>query len=115
MVLENLEKVDSNNKSGEFYLTDVFQDGANVDALCFEDESPFHGVSPVQLRSALHQLKIRINRAHQARGVLVMDAPHTYIEPSVEIEPGANYFSQLLPSRKDQDFEWNYCRNWLCD
>lgn len=93
MVLENLAKVDSNNKSGEFYLTDVFQDGANVEALCFDSETPFLGVnSPVQLGTALHQLKKRINKEHQARGVLIMEAAHTYIEPDVELEPGVTIF-----------------------
>ncbi len=93
MVLENLAKVDSNNKSGEFYLTDVFKDGANVEALCFDSETPFLGVnSPVQLGTALHQLKKRINKDHQARGVLIMEAAHTYIEPDVELEPGVTIF-----------------------
>jgi bifunctional UDP-N-acetylglucosamine pyrophosphorylase/glucosamine-1-phosphate N-acetyltransferase len=93
MVLENLAKVDSNNKSGEFYLTDVFQDGADVEALCFDSETPFLGVnSPVQLGTALHQLKKRINKEHQGRGVLIMEAAHTYIEPDVELEPGVTVF-----------------------
>lgn len=93
MVLKNLETVDSNNKSGEFYLTDVFQDGANVEAVCFDNETPFLGVnSPVQLGTALHQLKKRINKAHQARGVLIMEAAHTYIEPDVSLEPGVTIF-----------------------
>ena len=92
-VLEGLQKVDSNNKAGEFYLTDVFQEGENVEAVCFEDETPFLGINnPVQLGSALHQLKKRINKAHQARGVVLLEAAHTYIEPTVEIEPGATIF-----------------------
>ena len=31
-VLEHLKDIDSNNKSGEFYLTDIFKDGLNVKA-----------------------------------------------------------------------------------
>lgn len=92
-VLEGLEKVDSNNEAGEFYLTDVFKEGENVEAICFEDPTPFLGINnPVQLGSALHQLKVRINKEHQANGVLLLEAAHTYIEPTVQIEAGATIF-----------------------
>lgn len=92
-VLEGLEQVDSNNEAGEFYLTDVFKEGANVEAILFEDATPFLGINnPVQLGSALHQLKVRINKEHQANGVLLLEAAHTYIEPTVQIEAGATIF-----------------------
>jgi bifunctional UDP-N-acetylglucosamine pyrophosphorylase/glucosamine-1-phosphate N-acetyltransferase len=92
-ILNNLKSVDSNNKAGEFYLTDVFQKDAEVGALCFESERPFLGVnSPVQLGDALHGLKLRINEEHQSRGVLILERAHTYIEPTVKIEPGATIF-----------------------
>lgn len=93
LILERLQNIDSNNKAGEFYLTDAFEDSANVAPVCFESEIPFLGVnSPVQLSDALHQLKLRINEQHQANGVLVMDRAHTYIEPSVKIEPGVTIY-----------------------
>ena len=92
-VLKGLQAVDSNNKAGEFYLTDVFKENENVEAVCFENQTPFLGINnPVQLGNALHQLKVRINKNHQANGVLVLEAAHTYIEPTVQIEPGATIF-----------------------
>ncbi|MCF8058255.1 MAG: bifunctional UDP-N-acetylglucosamine diphosphorylase/glucosamine-1-phosphate N-acetyltransferase GlmU [Bacteriovoracaceae bacterium] len=92
-ILKNLLGVDSNNKSGEFYLTDVFQIGSEVGTICFDDESPFLGVnSPVQLSQALHQLKSRINEDHQNNGVLILERQHTYIEPTVQIAPGATIY-----------------------
>ncbi|CAN0034759.1 unnamed protein product, partial [Chrysoparadoxa australica] len=92
-IKEALGTIDSKNKAGEFYLTDVFQQDKNVGAVSFEDAKPFQGINnPQQLSDALHDLKIRINRGHQANGVLVLDTAHTYIEPSVVLETGATIY-----------------------
>ncbi len=93
MILENLASIDSNNKAGEFYLTDAFKKDSDVYPVCFDSETPFLGVnSPVQLSNALHQLKLRINESLQASGVLVMDKAHTYIEPTVQISAGTTIY-----------------------
>lgn len=92
-IKSGLEGINSNNKAGEFYLTDVFQPGEPVAPVLFDDPRPFQGVnSPLQLGTVLHDLKLRINRQHQASGVLILEAAHTYIEPSVKLEAGATIF-----------------------
>ncbi|MCR9206190.1 MAG: NTP transferase domain-containing protein, partial [Halobacteriovoraceae bacterium] len=96
-IKEALGQINSENKAGEFYLTDVFQQDKNVGAIHFEDPKPFQGINnPQQLSSALHDLKIRINRGHQANGVLVLDTAHTYIEPSVKIGMGTTVFANAF-------------------
>ncbi len=93
LILNRLKNIDSNNNSGEFYLTDAFEPSGNVSPVCFSSEIPFLGVnSPVQLSTALHQLKLRTNEEHQARGVLILDRAHTYIEPSVSLDAGVTIY-----------------------
>lgn len=96
-IREALGQVNSQNKAGEFYLTDVFQQDKNVGAILFADPKPFQGINnPQQLSSALHDLKIRINRGHQGNGVLILDTAHTYIEPSVKIGVGTTVFANCF-------------------
>lgn len=92
-LLEKLKSIDNNNNSGEFYLTDVFGQGEHVGALCFDNPNTFLGVnSPVQLGTALHHMKKRINKEWQEKGVLILEPAHTYVEPSVELEAGVTIF-----------------------
>ncbi|MBC7427235.1 MAG: bifunctional UDP-N-acetylglucosamine diphosphorylase/glucosamine-1-phosphate N-acetyltransferase GlmU [Bacteriovorax sp.] len=88
-VLENLKSVDSNNKSGEFYLTDIFKDGLNVDALCFPHGNIFLGVNNLeQLEQVETILRKQKKMALREEGVRFIDAPHTYIDDDVEIGAG---------------------------
>jgi bifunctional UDP-N-acetylglucosamine pyrophosphorylase/glucosamine-1-phosphate N-acetyltransferase len=89
-VLEHLKKIDSNNKSGEFYLTDVFKDGLNVAAQCFPDGSIFLGVNDLhQLESAENALRKRKKMALKESGVRFIDSSHCYIDSEVEIGEGS--------------------------
>lgn len=85
-ITEGLKKIDSNNKAGEFYLTDVFQEGANVDALCFEDQNLFLGVNNLQqleeARSILNRKKVD---SLMGEGVVIIDPATVYIQESVQV------------------------------
>lgn len=88
-VLEHLKNVDSKNKSGEFYLTDVFKDGLNVKALCFPDSNIFLGVNTLkQLEEAEKALRTRKKTELREQGVRFIDSSHTYIDSEVEMGEG---------------------------
>lgn len=88
-VLEHLKNVDSKNKSGEFYLTDVFKDGLNVKALCFPDSNIFLGVNTLkQLEEAEGALRTRKKIELREQGVRFIDSAHTYIDSEVEMGEG---------------------------
>lgn len=89
-VQEHLKAIDSNNKSGEFYLTDVFKDGLNVKAHCFPVASVFLGVNTLlQLEEAEKALRKRKKMELRENGVRFIDADHTYIDSEVEIGEGS--------------------------
>ncbi|MGZ3788313.1 MAG: bifunctional UDP-N-acetylglucosamine diphosphorylase/glucosamine-1-phosphate N-acetyltransferase GlmU [Bacteriovorax sp.] len=88
-VLEHLREIDSNNKSGEFYLTDVFKDGYNVKAHCFPDADVFLGVNTLkQLEDAECALRERKKNELREAGVRFIDSNHCYIDSEVEIGEG---------------------------
>ncbi len=88
-VLEHLKEVDSNNKSGEFYLTDVFKDGYNVKAHCFADGELFLGVNTLeQLETVENALRKKIKRQLRENGVRFIDINNCYIDSEVEIGEG---------------------------
>lgn len=89
-VLEHLKNIDSNNKSGEFYLTDVFKDGYNVEALCFPFGHTFLGVNNLeQLEFVENVLRKRKIAELRESGVRFIDSSHTYIDDEVEIGAGS--------------------------
>ena len=89
-LLEHLKAIDSNNKSGEFYLTDVFKDGLNVKAQCFPNGDIFLGVNTLgQLESAENALRKRIKNDLRDTGVRFIDSSHCYIDSEVEIGEGS--------------------------
>ena len=88
-VLEHLKAIDSNNKSGEFYLTDVFKDGLNVEAQCFPHPEIFLGVNDLrQLEEAERALRKRKRAELRESGVRFIDSSHSYIDSEVEIGAG---------------------------
>lgn len=89
-VVEHLRAIDSNNKSGEFYLTDVFKDGLNVKAHCFSEAEIFLGVNTLeQLEEAEWALRKRKKRELRESGVRFIDISHCYIDSEVEIGEGS--------------------------
>jgi len=100
-VLEQLKKVDSNNKSGEFYLTDVFKDHLNVKALSFPEGEVFLGVNDLaqleRVENILRQKKIARLRES---GVRFIDSKNTYIDDEVEIGSGSIIFPHAFITGK---------------
>jgi len=88
-LVEHLKAIDSQNKSGEFYLTDVFKDGRNVKAHCFPEASTFYGVNTLhQLEEAERALRNKIKFNLIESGVRLIDSSHCYIDSEVEIGEG---------------------------
>jgi bifunctional UDP-N-acetylglucosamine pyrophosphorylase/glucosamine-1-phosphate N-acetyltransferase len=77
---EHVFNLDTDNNSGEFYLTDTCKKGANVSALIFDDPDLFLGVNDLyQLSVAGIRLRKR-NMMHILKeGVRVIDPSHTFI------------------------------------
>lgn len=88
-LFEHLKSIDSNNKSGEFYLTDIFKDERNVHALCFPNGSTFLGVNNLEqlelVETILRKQKIKELREE---GVRFIDSNNVYIDDEVEIGAG---------------------------
>ena len=89
-LLEHLKSIDSNNMSGEIYLTDVFKAGFNVAAHCFPEGNIFLGVNSLkQLEDVEKVLRKKIKLALQDNGVRFIDSSHCYIDSEVEIGAGS--------------------------
>lgn len=98
MLFDALEQVSTDNAQGEYYLTDVVQiareAGQRVLACKAEDPEECLGVnSRSQLAQATAILQQRINEAHMAAGVTIMDPRTTWIGPDVTIQQDV----ELLP------------------
>lgn len=91
LLFSALEEVSTDNAQGEYYLTDVLgiarDRGQRVLACVAEDADECLGVnSRSQLAQAGAVLQKRINEAHMAAGVTIMDPNTTWIGPDVVIE-----------------------------
>lgn len=93
--------LDNQNKSGEYYLTDIIKNfaekGRPANAFISRDPSILMGVNDrIQLAEANKILRDSINRKHMIQGVTIVDPENTYIGPQVEIgldtviEPGTH-------------------------
>lgn len=88
-----LGKIGNANKSGEFYLTDLFQDDFEVKTLKFPSETPFLGIN------TLEQLA-EVERFHQERkvrqmmldGVRFLSPQTSFIDFDVTIEVGSTIY-----------------------
>lgn len=81
---DHIYGIDSNNKAGEFYLTDTFAEGRNVSALDFDVAETFLGVNNlVQLSQAEKFLTKRVmKRLMLEKGVRIIDPEQTYVYTS---------------------------------
>lgn len=85
-VVEHLKNITSNNKAGEFYLTDVFGQDRNVEALKFNSAKPFLGVNTLlQLEEVESLLREKIKTFHRDNGVRFIDFNNCYIDTDVKI------------------------------
>jgi bifunctional UDP-N-acetylglucosamine pyrophosphorylase/glucosamine-1-phosphate N-acetyltransferase len=92
-LLRALNEVGTANDQGEMYLTDVIEilaaEGAPIAAV-EADPAEVVGVnSHDQLAETARSLRARINLGWMRDGVSMLDPERVYIEPDVQIEPGA--------------------------
>lgn len=98
-----LPQLTNNNKSGEFYITDLVtlgvRDGLKVEAINFGSELCLLGVNtPLELSEAESGLRRRINRKWMERGVMLHMPDMITIGPRVVLEPGVQIYgpSEIL-------------------
>lgn len=89
-LFQQLEFLNTNNASGELYLTDTiglfFNKGYKVGAYILDDPDEMLGTNDrLQLAEATKILQIRINNKHLLSGVTIEDPTNTYIGPLVTI------------------------------
>ncbi len=87
---ESLNLLKNNNAQGEYYLTDtleiILNSGRNVDAIAFDDEIEFFGVSSKKdLAKATEYMRDRINLKHMINGVTFINPTATYVSADAEI------------------------------
>ncbi|MBW6468020.1 MAG: bifunctional UDP-N-acetylglucosamine diphosphorylase/glucosamine-1-phosphate N-acetyltransferase GlmU [Coriobacteriia bacterium] len=89
-LFEHLDRLDTDNAQGEFYLTDMISlfvaEGLGVATVTVEDPQETLGInSRVQLAEATKVMQRRINREHLLAGVTMTDPDLVWIGPDVEI------------------------------
>lgn len=93
----HLNSIDDSNKSGEFYLTDLFKEDFDVKAVEFSDGKTFLGINNlVQLEEAAKSIQAEKIRALQMSGVRFINSSSCYIEESVEIAPGSVIYPNVI-------------------
>ena len=89
LLVKSLDKLNNNNKQGEYYLTDVIgilkDEGYSIGAVVTDIEETIGVNSRVQLAEAEEILRNRINTIHMENGVTLIDPKTTYIGADVEI------------------------------
>lgn len=92
----NIDKLNTDNAAGEFYLTDLFSGQRNINYLKFENPESFTGINTLtqlsQVRTVLTQ---RLNQFWMEQGVDIIDPQRTIIEPSVCLSEGATLFPNV--------------------
>jgi bifunctional UDP-N-acetylglucosamine pyrophosphorylase/glucosamine-1-phosphate N-acetyltransferase len=85
-----LGQISNKNKSGEFYLTDLFQDHYSVQSISFSDETPFLGINTMeQLANVSSEIRKKKLSAIFAEGVQILAPETVYIENDVSIGVGS--------------------------
>lgn len=89
-VKEILGSIGNNNKSGEFYLTDLFQDQFSVKPVKFPSEVPFLGINTMeQLAHVTKLLRERKVRQLMIDGVEFLNPETVHIDHDVTIGVGS--------------------------
>lgn len=86
----SLNKIDTNNESGEYYLTDCIEilinDGKKVECFIADDPDQFYGINTKkELAKTSSILRDRINNYHMLNGVIIENPQMVTIEKGVEI------------------------------
>ena len=100
-LFEALTQVGTNNAQGEFYLTDVLEisrrAGRAVMALQAPDDTECLGInSRIQLAEAMKIAQRRINAAHMAAGVTMVDPDQVWVGPDVQIDQDVELWPQVF-------------------
>ncbi len=97
-ILSHLSNIKSNNKNGEFYLTDLFQDDFKVDTVLFEDGIKFLGVNNLEqleiVGRSLYKEKNSILR--DELGVRFIDSSSVYIDWDVNVGGGTVIYPNVI-------------------
>lgn len=92
-ILEHLSNIKSENAAGEFYLTDLFQEGSKVKPCLFDDENTFLGVNDLE---QLERIEVLLRRRKKIElrnaGVRFIDSRHVYIDEDVQIGEGSTLY-----------------------
>lgn len=92
-ILKTLSSISNNNKSGEFYLTDLFQDQHNVIPVSFPTGDNFVGVNTLEQLSHVSDAHLKeLIRKFQLQGVMFLRPETIYLESSVQIEEGVTIY-----------------------
>jgi bifunctional UDP-N-acetylglucosamine pyrophosphorylase/glucosamine-1-phosphate N-acetyltransferase len=92
-VKEILDSIKNENKSGEFYLTDLFQDQFLVKPIKFSSELPFLGINTLEQLSRIAELLMERKIKHlQAEGIMFLNPTTVYLDQNVSIESGSVIF-----------------------
>jgi bifunctional UDP-N-acetylglucosamine pyrophosphorylase/glucosamine-1-phosphate N-acetyltransferase len=84
-----LGEISNNNKAGEFYLTDLFQDHFFVKPVKFSSHEAFLGINTFeQLNKVNMIIQNRIFLKLLNSGVMILNPSCTYIEETVQISSG---------------------------
>ncbi len=95
-VKEVLGLIGNNNKSGEFYLTDLFQDKYPVKAVKFRSEIPFLGINTMeQLAEVTTLLRKRKLKQLMIDGVEFLNPDSVHIDDEVKIGVGSTIFPNV--------------------
>ena len=89
-LFEALNKVETNNAQGEYYLTDIIEilknEGKTIAAYQTDSFEESLGVNDrIALANANKSMRERINNQHMMNGVTFIDPANTYIDEGVEI------------------------------
>lgn len=89
-VKEVLGQISNKNKSGEFYLTDLFQNVFPVQAVKFASETPFLGINTLEQLANVDKI-IRTKKIQKLMldGVRFLNPEQVYIDSQVEVGVGS--------------------------
>ena len=108
-LLENIEKLDSNNEQNEIYLTDLIEIAFQnkLDTVIVQvSEDTIKGVNSMsQLNEVETSLREELITSHMENGVYFQDPTSTYIDKGVVIKPGSRIMANTHITGKTEIHE----------
>lgn len=91
-----LGSITNDNKSGEFYLTDLFQTKYEVRAVKFPSEIPFLGINTLEQLAEVNDLLLKKKIKHlHADGVMILNPASVFFDYDVKIGAGSVIFPSV--------------------